>query len=71
MNNTANKEKFLAMLVKKNNLDNKKALQKFLSLFIENFLSGCGSVWLECSVRDAEAARSNRAIPTSEFKRLR
>ncbi len=26
--------------------------------------SGCGSVWLERSVRDAEAARSNRAIPT-------
>ena len=26
--------------------------------------TGCGSVWLERSVRDAEAARSNRAIPT-------
>ena len=26
--------------------------------------AGCGSVWLERSVRDAEAARSNRAIPT-------
>ena len=27
-------------------------------------MSGCGSVWLERSVRDAEAAGSNPAIPT-------
>ncbi len=34
------------------------------------FFSGCGSVWLERSVRDAEAACSNHAIPTREFRHL-
>ena len=34
------------------------------------FSTGCGSAWLERSVRDAEAARSNRAIPTSKIKGL-
>lgn len=32
--------------------------------------TGCGSVWLERSVRDAEAARSNRAIPTIKNGRV-
>lgn len=32
--------------------------------------TGCGSVWLERSVRDAEAARSNRAIPTIKNRRV-
>ena len=32
------------------------------------FSTGCGSAWLERSVRDAEAARSNRAIPTKKSK---
>ena len=31
---------------------------------MSSLATGCGSVWLERSVRDAEAARSNRAIPT-------
>ena len=31
---------------------------------MSSLTTGCGSVWLERSVRDAEAARSNRAIPT-------
>lgn len=35
-----------------------------------SLLTGCGSVWLERSVRDAETARSNRAIPTRNFKGL-
>ena len=34
------------------------------------FSTGCGSAWLERSVRDAEAARSNRAIPTRKIKGL-
>lgn len=52
---------------KKTILTIKKALQKTASLFIESFLTGCGSVWLEYSVRDAGVARSNRAIPTRFF----
>ena len=32
------------------------------------FSTGCGSAWLERSGRDAEAARSNRAIPTKKSK---
>ena len=31
---------------------------------MSSLATGCGSVWLERSVRDAEAARPNRAIPT-------
>ena len=42
----------------KNDLPKKKGWDKV------SFLTGCGSAWLERSVRDAEAARSNRAIPT-------
>ena len=29
-----------------------------------NFISGCGSVWLERRVRDAEVASSNLVTPT-------
>ena len=35
-----------------------------------NFISGCGSVWLERRVRDAEAAGSNPVTPTREWKPL-
>ena len=37
---------------------------------MSSLATGCGSVWLERSVRDAEAARSNRAIPTRKIKGL-
>lgn len=48
----------------------KKACQEG-KFSVECLLStGCGSVWLERSVRDAEAARSNRAIPTRKIKGL-
>ena len=37
---------------------------------MSSLATGCGSVWLERSVRDAEAARSNRAIPTIKNRRV-
>ena len=46
----------------------KNSLQKRTDLLMFPFSTGCGSAWLERSVRDAEAARSNRAIPTKKSK---
>ena len=46
----------------------KKALPNVFVRRKVPFLTGCGSAWLERSVRDAEAARSNRAIPTRNFR---
>lgn len=32
-------------------------------------MTGCGSVWLERRVRDAEAASSNLVTPTGHYER--
>lgn len=42
-----------------------------LIMYIPSSSSGCGSVWLERSVRDAEAGGSNPLIPTSEITTTR
>ncbi len=40
-----------------------KCLLNFFDLSSKCSLAGCGSVWLERSVRDAEAVGSNPTIP--------
>ena len=56
-------------MAEKNFFEKKACIRQAFGV-MSSLATGCGSVWLERSVRDAEAARSNRAIPTIKNRRV-
>ena len=57
--------KYATLTTKKD--DTKKGVAFMSGSVYLKFPAGCGSVWLERSVRDAEAGGSNPLIPTTNM----